>query len=108
MHTSELLMPPSTASVCSAVPLSFSIAWRIAFVWKQVASIVALAICSFVVYCVIPTSRKSVTSTEHLQRVNSQMVPLASSTQYGANSPENAVTKTTPPLSGVKLAYPPI
>lgn len=82
MHRFEFDMPPSTASMLSLWPLSFSIASRMAFVWKQVASRVALAIWPRSVNCVIP-----------------KMVPLASSIQYGAKSPEKAVTKTQPPLS---------
>ena len=58
-----------------------------AFVWKQVASSVALAICPCFVCAVMPN-----------------IVPLAESIQYGANRPLNAVTKTTPPLSGTVCA----
>lgn len=47
---SELLMPPSTASSDRACPLSFSIASRIALVWKHVASRVARAMWPFWVY----------------------------------------------------------
>ena len=43
MQRSELVIPPSTASSANLWPLSFSIAFKIALVWKQVASIVALA-----------------------------------------------------------------
>lgn len=57
MQMSELLIPPSTARACKAVPLSFSIASRIAFVWKQVASMVARAMCSLRVNWVIPTRK---------------------------------------------------
>ena len=55
MQRSELLIPPSTASSVSLCLLSFSIASRIAFVWKQVASRVALATWPRCVYAVIPT-----------------------------------------------------
>lgn len=87
MHTSLLLIPPSTANSFSLWPESFSIASKIAFVWKHVASNVALAICPCFVCAVIPN-----------------MVPLAESIQYGANRPLNAVTKTTPPLSSTVCA----
>jgi hypothetical protein len=50
MHKSELLIPPSTASRRSACPLSFSMASRMALVWKQAASKAARAICPFCVY----------------------------------------------------------
>lgn len=43
MQMFELLIPPSTAKSDRACPLSFSMASRIAFVWKQVASRVARA-----------------------------------------------------------------
>jgi hypothetical protein len=66
MARSELLIPPSTANSDSAWPLSFSIASRMALVWKQVASSVALAMWPFLVYCVIPTN--------DCQRVNKNMV----------------------------------
>lgn len=55
MHMSELLKPPSTAKLDSFFPLSRSIASKMAFVWKQTASIVARAMCPFCVCCVIPT-----------------------------------------------------
>jgi hypothetical protein len=43
MQRSELVIPPSTASSARGFPLSFSMASRIALVWKQVASRVARA-----------------------------------------------------------------
>ena len=87
MQRSELLIPPSTASSSSLCPLSFSIASRIAFVWKHVASNVALAMWPLWVCAVMP-----------------KMVPFASSIQYGAKRPLNAVTKTQPPLSSTEEA----
>lgn len=51
---SEVHMPPSTASSVRACLLSFSMASRIAFVWKQVASRVARAMWPCWVYAVIP------------------------------------------------------
>ena len=59
MHRSELLMPPSTASSLRAWLLSFSMASRIALVWKHVASNVALAMCPLSVWAVIPTTIRS-------------------------------------------------
>ena len=52
---SELLIPPSTANSDNLCPLSFSMASRIALVWKQAASMVARAMCPRWVCCVIPT-----------------------------------------------------
>jgi hypothetical protein len=43
MQRSEFVIPPSTASSASGLPLSLAMASRMAFVWKQVASSVARA-----------------------------------------------------------------
>lgn len=48
-------MPPSTHNSDSVLPLSFSMASKMALVWKQVASKVARAMCPFLVYWVMPT-----------------------------------------------------
>ena len=72
MHMSLLLIPPSTASSLSLWPESFSIASRMAFVWKHVASSVARAMWPCFVCAVMPN-----------------IVPLAESIQYGAKSPVN-------------------
>jgi hypothetical protein len=47
-------MPPSTANSVRLLPLSIAMASRIAFVWKQAASMVARAMCPFCVCAVIP------------------------------------------------------
>lgn len=54
MQISELLMPPSTARLLSLCPLSFSMASKMALVWKQVASSVARAMCPRWVCWVMP------------------------------------------------------
>jgi len=56
MQRSEFVIPPSTASSASGLPLSLAIASRMALVWKQVASSVARATWPFCVYAVMPTS----------------------------------------------------
>lgn len=105
MQRSEFVIPPSTASSASALPLSFDMASRIALVWKHVASRVALAMCPFCVYAVMPTFQcQLIWSTGLGTGGNLQMVPRASSIQYGANNPLNAVTNVHPPLSGTVSA----
>ena len=62
MIKSELLIPPSTASSVKVCPLSFCIASRMALVWKQVASSVALATWPRLVYAVMPTANESISA----------------------------------------------
>lgn len=61
----ELDIPPSTLSCLSLCPLSFSMASRIAFVWKQTASRVARAMWPRSVWCVMPTKERQHFSTRY-------------------------------------------
>ena len=80
---SFVVIPPSTFSAFGSPPIAHTTSRAC----KQVASSAARAICRL--------------STN---RVNPTITPRASGRHRGANSPENAGTITTPPLSSTWLA----
>ena len=80
-------MPPSTLSAVRSTPESAFIASTTSRLCHAVASRVARAMCPAVT-----------------NRVSPAITPRASLRQYGANRPEKAGTKYTPPLSSTVSA----
>ena len=87
MSVSLAIMPPSTFSSVRSTPESALTASSTSRVWKAVASSAARAMW-----------------LRFAKRVRPTIAPRASGRQYGANRPENAGTKYTPPLSSTLAA----